>query len=153
VTGIDQPFAENFCPPGTPWGDTGVIRPNTPARVLDITDGTSNTVILSEAAGRLQLYRVGKRAFDPAIPLVLGGSWADYYSHIRVTGSRPDGTGLGEGDCGINCTNAGELYGFHSGGVTALRADGSVYFLKASTPAAVLAALISKDGGEIVGDY
>ena len=153
VTGIDQPFAQNFCPPGTRWGDTGVVRSNTPARVLDITDGTSNTVILSEVAGRLQLYRAGKRAVDPEIPLVPGAAWADYNGQIKVTGSRSDGTGIGEGDCGINCTNAGELYGFHPGGVTALRADGSVFFLKAATPPAVLAALISKDGGEIVGDY
>src|SRR5262245_33761767 len=153
VTGIDQPFAQNFCPPRTPWGDTGVIRTDLTTRVTDITDGTSNTIILSEGAGRLQLYRVGKKAVDPNVPLVPGGAWPDYNSQVKVTGSRPDGTGLGQGDCGINCTNEGELYGFHPGGVTTLRADGSVFFLKAQTPPGVLAALISRAGGEVLGDY
>lgn len=153
VTGIDQEIAQNFCPPGTPWGDTGVIRANTTTRILDITDGTSSTILLTEVAGRTQLYRAGKKADDPAIPFVIGGGWADYNGQFKVTGSRYDGTGLGEGDCVINCTNAGEMYGFHPGGVTTLRADGSVFFLKADTLPAVIAALISKDGGEIISDY
>jgi prepilin-type processing-associated H-X9-DG protein len=59
------------------------------------------------------------------------------------------GTNLCSGTCAINCTNDMELYSFHTGGVNALMADGSVRFLSANTPLKIVAALITYSGDEI----
>ena len=50
----------------------------------------------------------------------------------------------------MNCTNDGELYSFHPKGANAVFADGSVHFLSARVSIQVLAALITRAGGEVV---
>jgi prepilin-type N-terminal cleavage/methylation domain-containing protein/prepilin-type processing-associated H-X9-DG protein len=59
------------------------------------------------------------------------------------------------GPCALNCTNDREVYAFHSGGANAAFADGSVRFLEASLSIRVLAALVTRAGGEVVsaGDF
>jgi prepilin-type processing-associated H-X9-DG protein len=54
------------------------------------------------------------------------------------------------GTCAINCTNDREVYSFHSGGANAVFADGSVHFLKVGLDIRVLAALVTRAGGELV---
>jgi prepilin-type processing-associated H-X9-DG protein len=44
----------------------------------------------------------------------------------------------------------GQIYGFHSGGVNALLGDGSVRFIKQTIQLRTLAALITRNGGEVV---
>jgi prepilin-type processing-associated H-X9-DG protein len=53
------------------------------------------------------------------------------------------------GPCGMNCTNDGEIYSFHSGGANVLCADGSVHLLHANTAIQVIANLITRAGGEV----
>ena len=59
------------------------------------------------------------------------------------------------GPCAINCTNEREVYSFHPAGANAVFADGSVHFLQASMSIRVLAALVTRAGGESVSasDY
>ena len=52
----------------------------------------------------------------------------------------------------MNCTNDGELYSFHPKGANAVFADGSVRFLGSAMSIQVLAALITRAGGEVVPD-
>jgi prepilin-type processing-associated H-X9-DG protein len=60
------------------------------------------------------------------------------------------------GCCVINCTQGlspdGQFYALHPGGANALRTDGSVMFLKESTAPSMLAALITRAGGEVVNE-
>ncbi len=55
----------------------------------------------------------------------------------------------------INCTSDNEIYSFHTGGANALFADGSVHFLKDNLSVQVVAALVTRAGGELqsAGDY
>ena len=55
----------------------------------------------------------------------------------------------------MNCTNDRAVYGFHPGGANAVFADGSVHFLKAAINIRILAALVTRAGGEFVaaGDF
>ena len=46
--------------------------------------------------------------------------------------------------------HAGRHYSFHQGGANICFADGSVRFVKQSVNIAVLAALVTKAGGEII---
>jgi prepilin-type processing-associated H-X9-DG protein len=68
-----------------------------------------------------------------------------------VEGYSANGT-AGAG-CGcINVFNVNQIYAFHTGGANALRCDGSVGFLKASTSPVVLAGLITRANGEVIPD-
>ena len=124
----------------------GVLVPEHMTRVLEITDGTSNTILLTEDAGRPQLWHAGKPV---AGETALGGAWGAPVSGFYVRGSNSDGT-VDWGRCAINCTNYAEVYSFHPGGANAVFADGSVHFLNAGMSIRTLAALVTRAGGEII---
>jgi prepilin-type N-terminal cleavage/methylation domain-containing protein/prepilin-type processing-associated H-X9-DG protein len=120
----------------------------TPTRLADISDGTSNTVLLAEDAGRPRRWLARQSGQDQALE---GGPWNHFKGGIVLQGKTADGM-LSLGKCPINCTNNGEVYSFHVGGANAVFADGSVHFLRESMSIRVLAALITRAGGEVVPD-
>jgi prepilin-type N-terminal cleavage/methylation domain-containing protein len=141
VTGIGGGYAS--LAGGVPSGDTGTLLYNRTTRITEITDGTSNTLLIGEDAGRLFRFEMGKRIANKESS---GAAWSDYTSEIWVDGSNLDGSG---GRCPMNCTNDNELYSFHTQGSMGLLGDGSVHFLKSRITPAVMAALISKSGSEV----
>jgi prepilin-type N-terminal cleavage/methylation domain-containing protein len=143
VTGIGGSFT-SLLPAGTPTGNTGTLLYDQKTKITDITDGTSNTLIIAECAGRIDRYERGARIAGVTSS---GGAWADFNSEYFVHGAS---AALGGGGCTINCTNDNEIYSFHTGGAMVILGDGSVQFLKANTAPVILAALISKAGGEPV---
>jgi len=122
----------------------GVLTVNFLARLADITDGASQTIMLTECAGRPRLWRNGR----PGETYVSGGVWASGTA-IFGQGSTPDGTAK-LGPCAVNCTNDREVYSFHPGGANAVFADGSVQFLKATLDIRIFARLVTRAGGEVV---
>jgi prepilin-type N-terminal cleavage/methylation domain-containing protein/prepilin-type processing-associated H-X9-DG protein len=127
---------------GANWG---VLVPNCMTRLIDITDGTSSTIVLTEDAGRSRQWRVGSSGPDQTID---GGPWAGFWTGIVLEGSSADGA-VRPGPCALNCTNDHEVYSFHSGGANAVFADGSVRFLPQGISIRTLAALITRAGGEV----
>jgi prepilin-type N-terminal cleavage/methylation domain-containing protein/prepilin-type processing-associated H-X9-DG protein len=114
------------------------------ARLDDISDGRSQTLLVTEDAGRPTVWRMGQ-----SFPgYVKGGPWASGPNGISLKGYDP-ASGQSPGTCAINCTNDKEVYSFHSGGANAVFADGSVRFLKSSISIQTLAALITRAGGEV----
>jgi prepilin-type processing-associated H-X9-DG protein len=115
-------------------------------RLTDITDGTSNTLLAAEDAGRPQLWQAGR-----LVPgsFAAGGPWASSANPILLTGTSPDGT-YRPGPCAINCSNDRQPYSFHSRGANFLFGDGSVHFLPAAIDIRVLARLATRAGGEVV---
>jgi prepilin-type N-terminal cleavage/methylation domain-containing protein/prepilin-type processing-associated H-X9-DG protein len=147
----------------------GILDKSQKVRFADISDGLSNTLYITESAGKPQLYRVGKLVSSPPgfTNGVQGGGWCRPASEIpSFAGSSADGTTL-PGTCAINCTNGqqvttypdpyygtdgtGAVYGFHSGGVNTLMADGSVRFIGLSIDVRTFAALVTRNGGEVIG--
>jgi len=128
----------------------GVFVVNANSRMADILDGTSNTILMAECAGRPQLWQ--GRSKVPNVWLT-GGPWASR-GLLWGRGATPDGTGF-YGTCAVNCTNDREIYSFHPGGANAVFADGSVHFLQAALNIRILASLITRAGGERLsdGDY
>lgn len=53
----------------------------------------------------------------------------------------------------MNRTNAGEIYSFHTGGTNLLRCDGSVTFLRSTATIGIVAALITRDHGEVLPHF
>jgi prepilin-type N-terminal cleavage/methylation domain-containing protein/prepilin-type processing-associated H-X9-DG protein len=113
-----------------------------------IMDGSSNTILVSEVAGRPRLWQAGKSGPGQVLE---GGPWDHYKGPIILQGSTYDGTAQ-PGQCALNCTNNGEVYAFHTGGANAVFADGHVRFLQVGMDIRILARLITRAGGEVVSD-
>ena len=45
-----------------------------------------------------------------------------------------------------------QIYSFHTGGTNTLRGDGSVQFMQAGIAPGVLAALVTRNGGEVINE-
>ena len=122
----------------------GVLTKNHLTRLAEITDGASQTILISESAGRPKLWRAGRLVQGN---FAIGGAWVGTTLTFGQ-GSSPDGT-TKPGPCAINCTNDRELYSFHPGGTNAVLADGSVHFLSASIDMRLFARLVTRAGGEV----
>ncbi len=124
----------------------GVLQSNGQTRLTDIYDGTSNTIMLVEGAGRPNLWQAGR--FIPGFR-VRGAGWGDARNAFSLQGATYDGLIL-PGPCGLNCTNDREIYAFHPRGANVLFADGSVQTLSTGTSIRVLARLLTRSGKEVV---
>ncbi|QDS89427.1 putative major pilin subunit [Rosistilla ulvae] len=118
--------------------------PNTNPNKIGFLDGTSNTILLSESAGRPDFYidrkmQTGKRS---------DGGWGHHENDYGLDGAIA-GTDSGPGNCVINCHNNNETYSFHPGGANHGFADGSVRFISETTSAQVYAALVTANGGSM----
>jgi prepilin-type N-terminal cleavage/methylation domain-containing protein/prepilin-type processing-associated H-X9-DG protein len=153
--GYTNPLVAAAYPPGTA-PSKGAMRQNGPTRITEITDGTSTTTLFSEAAGRTLQYYTGKVSVPYDASKITGPIWADSDNRLTVTGTSADGlSAFGTGPCAMNCNNLqGDIYAFHPGGANVAFADGSVRFVKESITIAVMAALVTKAGGEVLpADY
>jgi prepilin-type N-terminal cleavage/methylation domain-containing protein/prepilin-type processing-associated H-X9-DG protein len=121
-------------------------------RVSDILDGSSNTIMVAEDAGRNQVWVMGELSHSSSVHGgSWGGPWANPGNEIQVKGYNPVTRTRGDElmpPCAINCLNGDEIYAFHPGGANVTMADGSVHFLRASTDITVLRALVTVRGSE-----
>lgn len=156
-------FAPGYSGAAQAFRRLGVMNDREGASLAMITDGLSNTLMVSECANRPELWtRTGRRtdylADTSNFPLGIvavgettGGVWAEHQKAVSIGGARPDGvTTIGGGPCAINCTNDWEIYALHPGVANGVRADGSVAALAETVDIGLLAALISRSGAEII---
>ena len=146
--------------------DNGALSKTVQLQFADFTDGLSNTLHLTESAGRPNVYRLGKLAQGAnGNSRVNGGGWCRPASDLNLLqGASADGTTF-PGPYAINVTNGeilgtyphpfyntdgtGQIYSFHSGGTNALFGDGSVRFLRENLEIRTLAAIVSRNGSEV----
>jgi prepilin-type N-terminal cleavage/methylation domain-containing protein/prepilin-type processing-associated H-X9-DG protein len=117
-------------------------------RILQITDGTSNTIMVAEDAGRPGAYMTGGRTIT-VNPIMKEGGWADPGAPFSIDGSNP-GDGSVPGPCPMNCSNNSEVYSWHDAGANVSFADGSVRLLSSNIDLCTLAKLVTRAGGEVV---
>ena len=129
-----------------------------------ITDGTSNTIAMAEDAGRADTQSGGFMVIktetmdDTTSADRRSWAWADPDNAFNVdklvnNSQSPVGGPTG---CTWNLVNCGpneETFSFHPGGANSSLADGSVHFIDADVSAPVFAALMSKNGGEVVSIF
>jgi prepilin-type N-terminal cleavage/methylation domain-containing protein/prepilin-type processing-associated H-X9-DG protein len=139
--------------------------------VREIQDGASETIMVTEDAGRPAWWGSGGVAsvvgYQPAMGSYTsagpapqgGGGWADPLNYIATNGADPSGTGIAAGGgfmgmpmapwtCSENCSNDSEVFSFHPGGGNMCFGDGSVRFVIDGVSMAELSALLSRAGGE-----
>ena len=139
--------------------------------IAKVSDGLSNTVMVSETASRNQIWENG-RMYTPAIDTntfflkkynaqlnFSGGAWADPQNQQWFDAGHPDGdidSGSTVGDlnsCAINCNNLNYwgFYSFHTGFTHMLMGDGSVRGFSKSMSDWTLASLLTRSGGDVPG--
>ena len=138
-----NPFVQSL-PPSDPTF-IGVLGKNTRRKMTDIVDGTSNTILLAESAGRNQRWVMGKLVSTTGTT----GARANPDTEIIVTGYNPANNTL-PGPCAVNCTNQNEIYSFHTGLANAAFADGSVRTLRAGTDVNIIIRLTTRGMREVV---
>ena len=127
----------------------GVLQVNQTWSIAEIRDGTSNTSVIAEDAGRPTKWRAGKLFASSGQN---DGAWADRDNEYITHGYTLNGN-ANPGPCHTNCTNNNEVYSFHSGGANHVFADGSVHFIKASMDIRLFVKLLTRSGEDIVTDY
>ncbi len=128
---------------GIPLLGTGVSEP---ASMVGVQDGTSNTILICESAGRPEYYIGGKK--DASRNLTDGG-WGHHENDYGLDGAVSKTDRTSPGNCVINCHNDNETYAFHTGGANHVFVDGSVRFVKDSINPQTYAALITANGGSL----
>ncbi len=144
--------------------DGGAIEPGYCVPIAEILDGTSQTFLLMECAGRPDHWIRGARGPDNHQPgfgnfpvidgRVRGAGWADHVNSIPLHGFTRDGLFV-PGPYAVNATNNNEPFSFHPAGVNTVFCDGSVHFISEDVDVAVVASLVTRMGGEVISsdDY
>ena len=144
----------------------GGLKKGAATPIAAITDGTSNTMMVVEDAGRPQITILSTTTVATTKD---GWGWADIQAGYSLDGATADGLIVGKASCtvpagpcalttvaapyGINMLNDSEMYAFHVGGAHVLMCDGSVRFLSSNISASTLSALATRNASDIAGDF
>lgn len=132
----------------------GVFQNNKVRPLATILDGTANTILLFEQAGRPAQWCNGR--LIPGYNQANGAWWGAWaaFNGAQVQGY-DDSCTQSVGTCAVNCNNGRGVYAFHPGGANVVMADGSVRLLHVGTAPGVLYALSTRANGETISstDY
>jgi prepilin-type N-terminal cleavage/methylation domain-containing protein len=121
------------------WQAGGCPAVGPPPLLVHVTDGTSNTLLL------------GEKALDPR-----GYNTGGWYHNEPIFSGGSDGTARRGASVGRDQSGDGFEWNWgsaHPAGALFAYADGSVRPVRHGTPEAVVHALMTPAGGEVVGDY
>jgi prepilin-type N-terminal cleavage/methylation domain-containing protein/prepilin-type processing-associated H-X9-DG protein len=177
VYGVHPSFsAATGITPSNPYGiiTNNVGKETAPVAITDVTDGSSNTILLAESAGRPFLFNNGgvMQGKDLTQHGVNGGGWSRPASDIWLVGFQDKNGTIPGGSYTVNAANgvdttgvypltapagnplgtdgSGQIFSFHTAGANVLLADGSVHLLEPSIAAGVTAALVTRASNDVV---
>jgi prepilin-type N-terminal cleavage/methylation domain-containing protein len=120
---------------------TGVVRQSAPTRIADVTDGTSNTLLLADK-------RLPRAGLGQNLPDDNEGYTAGYDEDTVRRTTKPPAPDPLTGGSGNK-----QFGSSHTGGFNAVRADGSVRFISYSIDPTVFSNLGSINDGLPLGDF
>jgi len=145
----------------------GVLSKGVKNMMRDITDGSSNSIMLAEAAGQPAVYTAAGAmkaarfaAYQDDKIVDLGGNyapadgtgWADPDCGFSINGATADGLDK-YGPYMINKINVSEVFSFHTGGAQVALADGSVRFISENIDTTLFIGACTRAGGEVLGEF
>jgi prepilin-type N-terminal cleavage/methylation domain-containing protein len=139
-----NPFVTNM-PPGDNT-NIGILGKNIKRQIVEIMDGTTNTVLLAEDGGRNQTWQMGRFISASGGG---AGAWCNPATQVALTGFNP-ATMTSPGPCAVNCNNVDEIYGFHPAGAHILLGDGAVRLLKSATDINIVVPIVTRARGEVI---
>jgi prepilin-type N-terminal cleavage/methylation domain-containing protein/prepilin-type processing-associated H-X9-DG protein len=137
--GVPQATSGMFQP------DVRVNQPVSPVRLADVTDGTSNTIMIAEMSWESKQFGTRYRSW------LRGGEAGGCFA----CGARNATNGINSGMKAnlIGQYNDVPMGSMHPGGANFALGDGSVRFIRESVDMPTYRALASRDGGEVVSNY
>jgi prepilin-type N-terminal cleavage/methylation domain-containing protein/prepilin-type processing-associated H-X9-DG protein len=136
---------------GFPDNNTGTFLRNSGFRITDITDGSSNTLFVTERWSKFSPRTTWTGALTGAINPPLKPAFEDEGPQTFVLTQTGE---VGEARTPNNTLgHVEDATSPHSGGVNALFGDGSVRFLRNGINPAVWVGLGTRTGGEVPGDF
>jgi prepilin-type N-terminal cleavage/methylation domain-containing protein/prepilin-type processing-associated H-X9-DG protein len=156
----------NLPDPGD-FARAGVLSKGRNNPIRDITDGTSNTLMIGEAAGqptvwtsRGQMNAAMFAMYDDdkavqhngAFVAADGTGWADPDCGFSINGATQDGL-TKYGPFMINAINVSEVFAFHPAGANFARADGSVRFVAETVDPLLFVSSVTRAGGEVLSSF
>lgn len=151
--------------------NSGMLVPFQSLKVRDCTDGTSNTIIVAEQSGEVNGAERSANSLGPwggmanvsgptvwgagtpLSSLPTGNCW--YPGGITSVRYSPNAFRLSGAPGFANSAFSGNtvLNSFHTGGIHALLADGSVRFISDNMSFTTLSQLCVRDDGQVVGEF
>lgn len=136
-----------------PGNADGVFYRNSRTRVADVSDGLSNTFFIGERSTRLASITWVGAIYSSGVPKnPLTGSastWSGEGAAVHCLGHASNQPGhTPNGTSG----HVDDFASFHTTGVLFLRGDGSVKILNDSINPSVYQALVTRAGGEVIGE-
>ena len=114
--------------------------------IRDVTDGTTNTILVGEAPEAIHGIWIGhKNVFDQSAPINTRYATSTPWLSCQVPS--------GHANLGRVCDFGQEFHSYHTGGAQFLLVDGSARFVAENIDFHVLAALLSRAGGEVAGAF
>lgn len=129
-----------------PFGD-GTERP---LRFAQITDGTSNTILMIEMAGRPERYLQGVAIGQQDY---YAGTWAGVNGEMLYSIDSQAITEPIPGSCFINCNSFYNPYSFHSNGFNVMLCDGSARFISDDIDFDTWWKLVQPEDGQVLGNF
>jgi prepilin-type processing-associated H-X9-DG protein len=109
-------------------------------KLKDVSDGTSNTMMLFEDAGRPDKWVAGTLTSETGT--VTGSGWSNDLSWYNI-----------HNECGglvMNCHNDNEIYSFHNSGCNFAFGDGSVHFIDQGIDPEAFVSLFTRSAGDVI---
>jgi len=138
------------------YSKSGVIYPNSVVRFADITDGTTNTLLMGETSSAF-----GRKLVSQSWGGIQPWTWG-YYNYASLASPPDDNIGwlmidhkvvtYPIGYTGSYFTNETPFTSVHPNGVNTVFVDGSVRFLTKNMPLTVLQAMATRGWGETFAD-
>ncbi|MFG0261138.1 MAG: DUF1559 domain-containing protein, partial [Novipirellula sp. JB048] len=143
--------------------DTGVLVPEKEFAFRDITDGSSNTILVAEQSGRggtndyRANYHGGWRGWSNSGNIATNTN-THHISGVTTVAFAINAKSAQSGGYTVPKSNAAYagntiLNSFHPGGIHMLLADGSVRFTSESIDFAMLSQLSVRDDGHVLAEF
>lgn len=132
------------------WSNSGIIFPHSNVRIGDVTDGTSNTILLGESSSSQGWSSAMKVGWGGIQPWTWGMYWYVDNRRLTVDSKHIQFPINFKGSFGNNST---PYTSTHTGGAQFTLADGSVRFVSENIDLNTLKALGTRGTGEVLGEF